>query len=184
MLLLKREAPTSIKWWEQVTLEEFQKFKILNDELDTNELINSFYNKLLGNVGEYFFTAKYRDEQNLRFVSRDIGNGAGYDIYFRRDSIERLIEVKTTTYYKLTDPADNFYISRNEYNRMLQVFKGNYQAKYFISRVFYNSSIVFEDLDLQYIGNDTLRCQSIPSIEYDINCVKNKIYAKRKNSRI
>lgn len=51
--------------------------------------------------------------KNVRWVSRDDGDGAGYDILsFESDGRERLIEVKTTIGSQTTP----FYISRNEIN--------------------------------------------------------------------
>ncbi len=78
-------------------------------------------NRSLGEAGERrvlaheraVLTAARRTDlaQQVRWVSKEDGDGAGYDIAsFERDGTPRLIEVKTTTGWERTP----FYISRNE----------------------------------------------------------------------
>ena len=179
--ILKYNKYLNLSKYSLYNLPEFKLYQERYSGLYIDDVESKFFNKLLGNIGEYLFLKKYSNEQFLKFVARDIGNGLGYDIYFRKGNIEKLIEVKTTSYYEFSDKNDSFYISKNEYDRMLQVFNSNFQALYSISRIFYKSKTNYDDIFLEYVGNDTLRCQSDHSIEYGISCDKdNKIFAKRK----
>ncbi|CDZ35834.1 Hypothetical protein NGAL_HAMBI1146_15760 [Neorhizobium galegae bv. officinalis] len=78
-------------------------------------------NRILGRAGEELVLAHERATlkaagrmdlaKNVRWVSEDEGDGAGYDIAsFDRTGEERLIEVKTTNGWERTP----FHISRNE----------------------------------------------------------------------
>ena len=77
-------------------------------------------NRNLGRRGEEFIFHWERDRllrsslelaNRVRWVSRDDGDGAGFDILsFELDGRERLVEVKTT----VGDSSTPFYISRNE----------------------------------------------------------------------
>lgn len=147
-----------------------------------DDIYESFKNKILSYYGEYCFFDKYSEFDNLQFISRDIGNGAGYDLYFTRYNIEKLIEVKATNYHKYKSLDDSFYISDNEYKVMNKVISSNLLAHYFVSRVFCNNGKKYNDLDLLYVGNDTFKCQAFPDIEYNIYFDKNKkqLYAKRR----
>lgn len=80
-------------------------------------------NRSLGEAGEAFVVAieKKRLEnaqradlaKRVRWVSKDDGDGAGYDIHsFRESGSDRLIEVKTTNGAARTP----FFLSRNEYD--------------------------------------------------------------------
>jgi len=79
-------------------------------------------NRSLGEAGEAFVfeSERYRLHhagradlvEQIRWISREEGDGAGYDIHsFNLDGITRLIEVKTTNGAARTP----FFISRNEY---------------------------------------------------------------------
>jgi hypothetical protein len=79
-------------------------------------------NRSLGEAGEAFVYQAERHRLNqagradlasqIRWVSKEEGDGAGYDIYsFSFDGVNRLIEVKTTNGAARTP----FFISRNEY---------------------------------------------------------------------
>lgn len=79
-------------------------------------------NRALGQSGEALvfayeqatLNAEHRPDlaKRVKWVSRDEGDGAGYDIAsFRRDGHRRLIEVKTTNGWERTP----FHITRNEY---------------------------------------------------------------------
>ena len=79
-------------------------------------------NRSLGEAGEAFVFQSERNRLNhagltdlvkqIRWVSKEEGDGAGYDIHsFNLDGASRLIEVKTTNGAARTP----FFISRNEY---------------------------------------------------------------------
>ncbi len=80
-----------------------------------------FRNRALGKAGEEMILSFERSQLSLRgradlahrvkWVSEEIGDGAGYDIHsYNSDGSERLIEVKTTIGIETTP----FYLTRNE----------------------------------------------------------------------
>jgi hypothetical protein len=106
-------------------------------------------NKRLGNLGEELVISyeKWRLEKEgspglvkyVVWVSKDIGDGAGYDILSKnRDGSDRYIEVKTTKLGKLTP----IYVTKNEL-QYSQINSNNYH----LYRVFeYGSRVRFFDL--------------------------------------
>ncbi len=144
----------------------------------TDDYSFNYYNKvLLGHLGEYYFYNKYIKNNNVRFVSKEIGNGTGYDMYINNgDIFENLYEVKTTASFEYGSDDDKIFISENEFDCMEKVYKSNLSAKYYISRLFYHDN-KFEELVLKYIGGETLKCDNI---EYNIEIENHKIIARRR----
>jgi Domain of unknown function (DUF3883) len=103
---------------EKVTIPKDGAIHRILKKFDPAE--RDFRNRDLGQRGEAMIFEQERNRllpinsnlaKNVRWVSRDDGDGAGYDILsFENDGRERLIEVKTTIGGQTTP----FYISRNE----------------------------------------------------------------------
>lgn len=92
----------------------------------------SFINKRIGNIGEIYVYEYLKEYSYTYFVSRDIKNGFGYDIYYLdANNIENLVEVKATI---LDKEDDTFYMSENEYKVMMECAT-NPHARYLICRV-------------------------------------------------
>lgn len=159
---------------------EFLNFKN-NNYPDSGDyyVLKQFRKRLLGYLGEYYFYNQYIKNNNVRFVSRKIGNGTGYDMYINNgDIFEYLYEVKTTNSFQYNSDDDIIFITPNEYACMEKVIKSNLSAKYYVSRLFYNNNN-FNELILKYIGGDTLKCGNIEyNIDYDYN--NNQYLAKRR----
>lgn len=139
------------------------KYKQYKDNLDPKEkyILNEdeirlkYQNKTLGNLGEMYFFDKVKNQTKAKFISKDYGNGYGYDIYYQsfEDNrlIENLIEVKTTT---MDRHSEIIFLTENEHTVMNRI--DNWSSFYYICRVFvdnlkrgsYNYSM------LKYIGND------------------------------
>ncbi len=103
----------------QLAREEFKKTREVTRYCDVAGRIER--NRILGNAGEervfsyeratLMAADRYDLAEQVRWVSRDEGDGAGYDIAsFSPDGKPRLIEVKTTNGWERTP----FYITRNE----------------------------------------------------------------------
>lgn len=113
-------------------------FEALKEFLETEQLMDSysarnrFRNKRIGNIGELYAFDLIEDAVFKSIVARDVKNGFGYDIYFLdEDSVENLVEVKTTTRY---GDDDFFSLSENEYKVMRECAeRGN--AEYYLCRV-------------------------------------------------
>lgn len=119
-------------------LKELEDFAFMEQCMDIEEVRRRFINKKIGNIGELYVYRLIKDQYFHYFVSRDIKNGFGYDIYyFDGNSIENLVEVKTT----MNNGEDDYFkMSENEYNVMTQCFHNPF-AKYYICRVRLDSSL-------------------------------------------
>jgi len=119
-------------------LKELDDFAFMEQCMDIEKVRRKFINKKIGNIGELYVYKLIKDQYFHYFVSRDIKNGFGYDIYyFDGDSVENLVEVKTTMNH---GQDDCFKMSENEYNVMIQCFN-NPCARYYICRVELDSSL-------------------------------------------
>lgn len=119
-------------------LKELEEFAFMQERMDIEEVRRQFINKKIGNIGEIYVFNLIKNQYFNYFVSRDIKNGFGYDIYyFDGNSIENLVEVKTTMNSR---EDDYFKMSENEYNTMKKCFH-NPLAKYYICRVTLDSAL-------------------------------------------
>lgn len=119
-------------------LKELEDFAFMEQCMNIEDVRRRFINKKIGNIGELYVYKLIKDQYFHYFVSRDIKNGFGYDIYyFNGSSVENLVEVKTTMN---CGEDDYFKMSENEYNVMTQCFH-NPCAKYYICRVGLDSSL-------------------------------------------
>lgn len=161
-----------------IKMEEFLDFKKNNYSYSGDYyVLKEFKKKLLGNLGEYYFYNQYKNNNNVRFVSKEIGNGAGYDMHINNgDRLENLFEVKTTETFEYGCGDDIIFITQNEYECMEKVAKSNLPAKYFISRLYFQNQ-KFQERVLKYIGGDTLIGDNC---EYNIVEENNKLFAKRR----
>ncbi len=133
--------------------KELEGFGLAQQIMDPYEIQRQFINKKVGNIGELY---TYRLIQPLYFscfVARDIKNGFGYDIYYLdQNSIENLVEVKTTM---STNEDDIFSMSENEYQTMINCL-GRVNAKYCICRVHLDSKLTPSYLLLTAKDEETL----------------------------
>ncbi len=120
-----------------------------------NHLENSIENKHIGDLGEQFvleFEKKRLQEagkaklaNGIEHISRESGDGAGYDILsFNEDGSARFIEVKTTK----GNHASPIYITRNELVKSIRE-----PENYFLYRV-YKYSEITETGELNIIKGD------------------------------
>lgn len=99
------------------------------------QTINSYQNKRIGNIGEYYHQ-RTLENANLhpQHISKNNGDGFGYDHLCSFPWYEDLTETKAT----LSDGVnDSIKITENEYNTMIDTLGLNY-SNYYISRVFIN----------------------------------------------
>lgn len=124
----------------------YESFKGHYREKIVADYDKKYRNKLIGNIGEMYINNQlkydayyYKYLYDLNFVAKDLGNGFGYDIYFKHymDNLfkEFLIEVKTTFNHDPKDKDDCFTITKNEYNTFLATLDNIY-AEYRVYRVF------------------------------------------------
>lgn len=120
-------------------LAELKDFAFMQSCMDLEEARRKFISKKIGNIGEICVFQLIEKQYFNYFVSRDIKNGFGYDIYYydAYNAIENLIEVKTTT---SNGEDDYFKMSENEYKVMKQCFNNPY-ARYYICRVHLDSAL-------------------------------------------
>ena len=145
--------------------KDFEDFKELNEFYHNYNTPSKkdYYNYLLGKIGEYVIWERFSHNNNSTFVSRDLNDSFGYDIYFELNGIETLVEVKTTT---SVAGRDIIRLSNHEFETCIEAKKHN--AKYVIARVYIPE---FEPYSffysfLQYdIENDRLY-DPIRNIEY------------------
>lgn len=114
------------------TPSELKDFAFYMQAMDPDSVRLPFMNKRIGNIGESYTFDLISEAYNGLFVSRDLGNGFGYDLYYvDEDNIETLVEVKTTTSFS---EDDNFALSENEYQTMVNTLE-NPNARYVVTRV-------------------------------------------------
>ena len=114
------------------TPAELKDFAFYMQAMDPDTVRLPFMNKRIGNIGEAYTFDLISEAYNGLFVSRDLGNGFGYDLYYvDEDNIETLVEVKTTTSFS---EDDNFALSENEYQTMVNTLE-NPNVRYVVTRV-------------------------------------------------
>ncbi len=146
--------------------KELEDFASLNQIMGQDAARNAFMNKRIGNIGELYVYELIKNKKRSCFVSKDIRNGFGYDLYFEEDdSKELLTEVKTTT-RDIED--DSFDMSENEYKVMKQCF-GNPNANYVVCRVKLNSTLTPTSYTLLVmIDNTTLMDIASGNVQYKL----------------
>lgn len=154
---------------EYEVYEEFVKYKkeVYENGLYLNDpqIVNQYKNKKLGNAGELFTFEQLKNQKNAVLVSRDYGDGFGYDIYYSSEennkTYENLIEVKTTI---KSMENDCFTLSDNEEKLMKKASKEN-NTNYYIYRVFYDKTLrtftnliclIYDGKNLISINNDDI----------------------------
>lgn len=130
---LEQDIDRYLKLKNNIMPDDYEEF--CNDKVYSAVAFNHYYEgnpkmdylkKKLGNIGEmHLLNELETTKHNVRLVSRDIGNGLGYDIYSQtvceRGIMETLIEVKSTTdmsrnYFSLTKTErDTMTDSLNDY---------------------------------------------------------------------
>lgn len=131
------------EYWYNVFLDKLYKKKIVpNNNQSYEDALKEYENKLIGNIGEFYINNLLNNKlvnpylSNIDFVSKELGNGFGYDIYFQyinRDFIkEYLIEVKTTFSKNMNN--DSFNLTENEFNIMNEAM--NRDKEYRVYRVY------------------------------------------------
>ena len=131
------------EYWYNVFLDRLYKKKIVPDfDQSYEDALREYENKLIGNIGEFYINNLLNNKlvnpylSNIDFVSKELGNGFGYDIYFQyinRDFIkEYLIEVKTTFSKNMNN--DSFNLTENEFNIMNEAM--NRDKEYRVYRVY------------------------------------------------
>ena len=153
-------------------IEERQNLRnLLLTEKKTMDYSKEFMdlrNKTLGNVGEYYVDDYLNNilNRNARFVSKDIGDGTGYDHHYmlnrkRTENNEKiscesemLVEDKSTV--KENNGNDYFLITNNEYKVMLDSININHRT-YTVARAFINPrTITCSDIILLRAIDDKL----------------------------
>lgn len=129
-------------YWNTDDYNKFVKEKIINNSIHnvqySGDPFREYTNKKIGNIGElYWFNYLKQIDSSTTFVSRDFGDGFGYDIYAHQNDHgvkkELLIEVKSTT----NSNKDKFQLSNNEYAVMKDVLS-NPNANYLVATAFIN----------------------------------------------
>ena len=143
-------------------------------------IMEDYKNKKLGIIGELYTFENLKQFMNSCFISRDLGDGFGYDIYFQNIQnntiYENLIEVKTTTNI---NGNDYFSLSENEYNTIIQSQKyGN--VNYYIGRIF--ADILNDNFSCNFLKLENNCFKSLDtSLEYEyINNQNNCYYFSNK----
>ena len=132
---LNEELKNLCKCEQGIMPLEFKQFKNGYYNLDDFELFNMYKNKKKGNIGEIlsYDTLSYY-KLNPLFVSKDFGNGYGFDLHINNGKREGLFESKAT--YGLIDDSNDFFsLSLNEHNVMLDTLNKE-NVNYYVLRVF------------------------------------------------
>ena len=135
--------------------EEYNNLEMINNNIETKEFIGLkpyiesklrleqknysyedmiwFYkNEKIGKIGElYSYEELKKINPNTIFVSKECGNGFGYDLLFKTESIEYLIEVKAC----LTTSKDSFELTSNENDTLLDSLNRD-RTIYVVDRVY------------------------------------------------
>ena len=165
---------------KKIDWKDFYKFR------DYNHLFSKYYvpskkdyfNNLVGKIGEYVVWDRFSKMKNATFVSRDINDSFGYDIYFELDGIETLVEVKTTTSICGNDIVR---LTDHEIETYKEAIK--HGAKYIIARVYIpeNEPYNFFYSFLQYDEDNDMLYDNIRHIEYERDTnVRKRIYRNNK----
>lgn len=135
---LEEEKRLYQKAYKGEYFEELRMFAFLNYIMGQDEARSSFMNKRIGNVGELYAYELIKGKNRSYFASKEGKNGFGYDMYFwDENSVETLIEVKTTTQ---DTEEDTFKLSENEF-RVMQLCENNPLANYIVCRVRLDSAL-------------------------------------------
>lgn len=95
--------------------KRWEDYSVLYQTNNIDTIRYNYMDKRKGNIGELYAFHKIMELYYVYFVSRDIKDGLGYDIYYYRDGTENLVEVKTTTN---SGEKDYFSLTENEYRVM------------------------------------------------------------------
>lgn len=126
--------------------------------LQTNDLeyaAHSYLRKKTGNLGEYYSFDYLKGFDYSKFVSKDLNDGFGYDLYFLDDGIETLVEVKTTV-QNIDDENDYFKLTQNEFRVLRESLTKN-TTKYLVARI---------ELDDKYKLNKIVVLETIDGITF------------------
>ena len=123
-------------------------------------------NKEIGDMGEEFIyniekkTLPKDTANKVKHVSKEVGDGAGYDILsYSKDNNVRFVEVKTTTGSKDTP----FYLSENE-----KIFLEEQPEAYEINRV-YNFNTTTKNGEVDKIsGVDFMKNYTLEPVSYKV----------------
>lgn len=105
------------------------------DDLDYKSA-SAYQNLLVGNIGEQIVLEELSDK-NPYYVSANIGDYAGYDIYYydTEEQKEKLIEAKATVYFNYDSGDDSFYIGDTEIPKLESTLEDP-KVDYIVKRVF------------------------------------------------
>lgn len=146
----------------------FKEFSYDENLIDAYEIQSKFLNKTLEHIGKLYVFNLIRCNFYTYFVSRDINDGFGYDIYcYGKDYIEDLINVKTTI---KNSENDSFVMSENEYKVMMESCNKN-NCRYIVCRVFLDNKLnpSYTYLTMKY--NDILTSIDDDNIQYKISSI-------------
>lgn len=182
--------------------EHYNQFKegFSGDEITDEEIKNKYKQELLENIGRcyvaYLVSSQKitREDNDLHISSIDVGEGLGYDIYYKtedKDGLrENLIKVKTTECNIDNAYESSFDITPNEYNLMINLHnyhEANYELVRVYSGLLNNGELTYDIL--VPVDENTLVSKYNPNITYIINehkgmytCTFNQ--NQRKNSNI
>ena len=141
--------------------------------------IDDYQNKRIGNIGEYYFQM-ILEGQGLfpHHVSKDSGDGFGYDHLCTYNEYEDLYETKSTL---SNGESDSIIISENEYNTMLDCL-GLDCSNYYISRMFIDRQSLRQTNSLLLRPNDDKTLVSYddgPIYKYDHDKGYSKVFIKQ-----
>ena len=120
------EEFTKLKYYYETRLRFEQEYYTYDD------IVNRYKNEKIGKLGEiYSYEELKKLNPKTMFIARDCGDGFGYDILFPTESVEYLIEVKSS----LTTSKDSFVLSPNENNTLLDTLNRD-RSFYIIDRVY------------------------------------------------
>lgn len=176
------------EYWYNVFLDKLYKKKIVpNNNQSYEDALKEYENKLIGNIGEFYINNILNNKlvnpylSNIDFVSKELGNGFGYDIYFQyinRDFIkEYLIEVKTTFSKNMNN--DSFNLTENEFNIMNEAM--NIDKEYRVYRV-YKDNNSYNHHKLIFDMKDSFKDVDNKNIIYKLDHIddnNNKVFTRK-----
>ena len=166
--------------FNNVFYDDFYLFKnnkmidanIYGRDLSNYDFITNYQNKKLGNIGEWVCYNNICNNINSQFVSRDLGNGFGYDLYHNNINNgyvgEVLYEVKSTAN---VNGDDVFSLSKNEYQKMLDCLNLPLSDYYVYRVIFDNVNRYCYPYNLKYNNsNDTFYLQNdVNNVMYEVD---------------
>lgn len=97
-----------------------------------DDMVQFYKNEKVGKLGEiYSYEELHKANPNTTFISKECGDGFGYDILFKTESIEYLVEVKSC----LTTSKDYFELTPNENDTLLDTLNRD-RTIYVVDRVY------------------------------------------------